>query len=70
MKTAALYLLAFVRSLKAYPNDVGGWKDRLDWEIGYADATLGRAGREDGDGSAYGHGYYCGSIQKGCGDGH
>ena len=51
------YIKAFGRSLKRYSCD-GPWKERLQWEIGFAEGILGRPARITSLDHPYGHGYY------------
>ena len=61
MKTLRLYLRAFLRSFLSYESDCGGWRSRLQWELGWADARLGRPCRNPEYDSPYEHGFYIGS---------
>lgn len=52
------YLLALRRSLISYESDMGGWKERLQWEMGNADGDLGLPPRVTEYDHPYEHGYY------------
>lgn len=52
------YVVAFRRSLTAYESDMGGWKERLQWELGFAEGEMGLPRRIDKYDHPYEHGYY------------
>ena len=53
-----LYVRALLRSLRSYESDMGGWKERLLWEIGYAEGEMGMPRRISKYDHPYEHGYY------------
>ena len=47
---------ALKRSRKAYDSDMGGWRERLEWELGFAEGQVGLPCRKAD--SSYEHGHY------------
>ncbi len=54
----------FLKSLKKYESDMGGWKSRFMWELGNLEGSLAMKPRSSEPYSAYECGHYNGWCDK------